>query len=75
MLSSEVFATLAEPRLPLEQWRLHYNHWRTQRALGKPTPAPFAVPYAALPPLWLAALACSAAPPRLEWVATLHQLS
>ncbi len=46
-----------------------------QRALGKLTPAAFAAVCPALPPLRLAALACAAAPPGPEGVATMHQLS
>ncbi len=37
--SSEIFATLDEARLLVDRWRLHYNHRRIQRALGKLTPA------------------------------------
>ena len=42
LLSSEILATLDEARLLADQWRLHYNHRRIQRALGKLTPAAFA---------------------------------
>jgi transposase InsO family protein len=75
LLSSEIFATLAEARLLVDRWRLHYNHRRIQRALGKRTPAAFAVTCPALPPLRLAMLACAAAPPGLKGVATIRQLS
>ena len=76
LLSSEIFDTLAEARYLIDRWRLHYNHRRIQRALGKLTPAAFAATCCpALPPLRLAALACAAAPPGLKGVATMHQLS
>ena len=75
LLSSEIFATLDEARLLVDRWRLHYNHRRIQRALGKLTPAAFAAACLALPPLWLAPLACAAAPPGTEGAATMHQLS
>ena len=76
LLSSEIFDTLAEARYLIDRWRLHYNHRRIQRALGKLTPAAFAATCCpALPPLRLAALACAAAPPGLEGVATMHHLS
>jgi transposase InsO family protein len=75
LLSSEIFATLAEARLLVDRWRLHCNHRRIQRALGKQTPAAFTATCADLPPLRLAALACAAAPPGLEGVATMHRPS
>ena len=75
LLSSEIFDTLAEARYLIDRWRLHYNHRRIQRALGKMTPAAFAATCPALPPLRLAALACAAAPPGMERTATMHQLS
>ena len=75
LLSSEIFATLDEARLLVDRWRLHYNHRRIQRALGKLTPAAFAATCTALPPLRLAALACAAAPPCTQGAATMHQLS
>jgi len=75
LLSSEIFATLDEARLLVDRWRLHYNHRRIQRALGKLTPAAFAAMCPALLPPRLAALACAAAPPSMEVAATMHQLS
>ena len=75
LLSSEIFATLNEARLLVDRWRLHYNHRRIQRALGKLTPAAFAAACLAMPPLRLAPLACAAAPPGMEGAATMHQLS
>lgn len=57
LLSSEIFAPLAEARLLVDRRRLHYNHRHIQGALGKLTPAAFAATYfPALPPLRLAAL-------------------
>jgi len=38
LLSSEIFDTLTEARYLVDRWRLHYNHRRIQRALGKMTP-------------------------------------
>ena len=75
LLSSEIFATLDEARLLVDRWRLHYNHRRIQRALGKLTPAAFAAACLAGPPLRLAPLACAAASPGMEGAATMHQLS
>ncbi len=43
LLSSEIFDTLAEARCLIDRWRLIHNHRRIQRALGKVTPAAFAV--------------------------------
>ena len=63
LLSSEIFDTLAEARYLIDLWRLFYNHRRIQRALGKATPAALAATCQALPPLRLAALACTAALP------------
>jgi hypothetical protein len=59
----------------MDRWRLHYNHRRIQRALGKLTPAAFAAACLALLPLRLATLACAAAPSGMEGAATMHQLS
>jgi transposase InsO family protein len=75
LLSSEVFDTLAEARYLVDRWRLHYNHRRLQRALGKQTPAAHAATCPALPPLRLAPLACAAAPPGREGTNTMHRLS
>ena len=60
----------------MDRWRLHYNHRRIQRALGKVTPAVFAGTRPALPSLRLASLARAAAPPGMEGgVSTMLQLS
>jgi len=68
LLSSEIFATLGEARL-------HYNHRRIQRALGKLTPPALDAACPALPPLRLAPLACAAAPPGMGVAASMHPLS
>ena len=65
LVSSEICATLAEARLLVDRWGLHYNYRRIQRALGKLTPAAFAAACLALPPLRLAPLACAATPPSM----------
>lgn len=57
-------------RLLVDRWRLHYNHRRIQRELGKLTPATFAATCLAMPPL-----ACAAAAPSMEVAATMRQLS
>jgi len=36
------FASLADPRDEIENWRDHYNHVRPHRSLGKMPPAVFA---------------------------------
>lgn len=75
LLSSEIFDTLAEARYLADRWRLHYNHRRIQRTLGKQTPAAYAAMCPAVPPLRLAPLACATAPPGREGADTMHQLS
>ncbi len=40
LLSAEVFNTLAEARVLIEQWRRHYNTVRPHSALGYRPPAP-----------------------------------
>jgi len=75
LLSSELFETLAETRYLVDRWRLHYNHRRPQRALGKRTPARFAAACPATPPLRLASLACAAASPDTRGAGTMLTLS
>lgn len=75
LLSSETFETLAEAKYLVDRWRLHYNHRRPQRALGKVTPAAYAANCAAAPPLRLAPLACAASPQYNAFPSTIHQLS
>ena len=75
LLSSELLETLAETRYLVDRWRLHYNHRRPQRALGKLTPAAFAAACPALPPLRFAALACAAASPDTLGAGTMLTLS
>jgi putative transposase len=40
LLNAEVFNTLAEARVLIEQWRVHYNTVRPHSALGYRPPAP-----------------------------------
>ena len=40
LLNAEVFHTLAEARILIEQWRHHYNTRRPHSALGYRPPAP-----------------------------------
>jgi transposase InsO family protein len=61
LLSSRIFETLAEARCLVNGWRLHYNQFRPQRALGKKTPAGYAVTSSAVPSLRLAVLGRAAA--------------
>ena len=40
LLNGEIFYTLAEAQIIIEQWRQHYNHKRPHSALGYRPPAP-----------------------------------
>ena len=40
LLNAEVFNTLAETRVLIERWRVHYNAVRPHSALGYRPPAP-----------------------------------
>ncbi|WP_245906762.1 integrase core domain-containing protein, partial [Teichococcus aestuarii] len=40
LLDGEVFNTLAEARVLIEQWRVHYNTARPHSSLGYRPPAP-----------------------------------
>jgi transposase InsO family protein len=40
LLNGEVFTTLTEARILIEQWRREYNHFRPHSALGYRPPAP-----------------------------------
>jgi putative transposase len=40
LLNAEVFNTLAEARVLIEQWRVHYNTVRPHSSLGYRPPAP-----------------------------------
>ncbi|MFO0895462.1 MAG: integrase core domain-containing protein [Phycisphaerales bacterium] len=75
LLSSELLETLAETRYLVDRWRLHYNHRRPQRALGKLTPAAYAAACPAPPPLRLPALACASASPATQEAGTMPTLS
>jgi len=70
LLSSASFATPVEARLSVDQWRLHYNHRRIQRALGKLTPAAFTATSLEEPSRRL-----TAAPPGMAGVASMDQIS
>jgi transposase InsO family protein len=74
LLSSETFEPLPEAKHLVDQWRLHYNLRRPQRALGNVTPAAYAANCAAVPPLRLAPLACAASPQHSEFPVTISQL-
>ena len=52
LLSSEIYATLAEARLLVDRWRLYCNHRRIWRALGKLTPATVETKCPALRQFW-----------------------
>jgi putative transposase len=75
LLASEIFDTLAEARYLVDRWRMHYNHRRIQRALGKLTPAAFAARCPAEPPPRLAELTCASAPTIEGEVVTMLRLS
>ena len=40
LLNGEIFYSLSEAQILIEQWRVHYNTVRTHSALGYRTPAP-----------------------------------
>ena len=43
LLNAEVFNTLLEARVLIEQWRVHYNRVRPHSSLGYRPPAPEAI--------------------------------
>ena len=43
LLNREVFTTLMEAKILIEQWRMDYNHIRPHSSLGYRPPAPEAV--------------------------------
>src|ERR687894_1067179 len=52
LLDGELFHTLGEAQVLIEQWRRHYNTVRPHSALGYRPPAPeVVVPWPAMPPL------------------------
>ncbi len=54
LLNREIFYTLKEARILIEQWRRHYNGVRPHSALGYRPPAPetIAFPAVGLPSPW-----------------------
>lgn len=46
LLNGEVFNTLKEAQMLIEQWRRHYNRVRSHSSLGYRQPAPEMVPMA-----------------------------
>ena len=63
LLAMEMFDTLAETKYLVDRWRLHDNHRRPQRALGRRTPAEYAATCPGVSPLRLAALRPPRTPP------------
>jgi putative transposase len=49
LLNVEIFYSLAEARIMIEQWRRHYNAVRPHSALGYRPPAPSVVQWPAAP--------------------------
>jgi len=48
LLNREIFDTLLEARVVIENWRKEYNHFRPHSSLGYRPPAPEAIDYGAL---------------------------
>jgi transposase InsO family protein len=61
-LNMELFTSLAEARVVIEDYREHYNHHRPHSSLDYRTPAAFAAACRQAPPLRLAPLACAPSP-------------
>jgi transposase InsO family protein len=61
-LNLELFGSLAEARVVIDDFRLHYNHRRPHSSLDYRTPAAFASACRRETPLRLAALACATSP-------------
>jgi len=51
LLNGEIFYTLAEAKIVIEQWRRHYNTVRPHSSLGYEPPAPEVVSWPASSPL------------------------
>src|SRR4029079_8911607 len=58
LLNGEIFTTLREAQIVIEEWRRHYNHMRPTSALGYKPPAPGVV-------AWPASPAVESAPPAI----------
>jgi putative transposase len=50
LLNGEIFYSLAEARIVIEGWRLHYNTQRPHSSLGYKPPAPVALIWPETPP-------------------------
>lgn len=61
-LNPELFGSLTEARVVIEDFRLHYNHRRPHSSLDYRTPAAFASACRRATPLRLAPLACAPSP-------------
>ena len=55
LLNGELFYSLAEAKIVIESWRLHYNTQRPHSSLGYRPPAPLATLWPAAPPSTVAA--------------------
>jgi putative transposase len=49
LLDGEIFYTLKEAQIVIEEWRQHYNTVRPHSSLGYKPPAPEAIPWPATP--------------------------
>lgn len=65
LLNAEVFNTLAEARVLIEQWRVHYNTVRPHSALGYSPPAPEVVMVPMPPPRRTGPLGSPQPPPAM----------
>jgi transposase InsO family protein len=68
LLDREIFYSLEDVRVMVENWRVHYNTVRPHSALGYRPPSPKAI----APPAWLLGSAMLRLPPRLASANALH---